>query len=70
MNSLTKKRVRVSDFLLYGLIYISAFLSVLLVAGIIIYVFVKGARVINLSFLTGVTSVLNGTVGIAGTRCT
>ena len=66
MNSLTKKRVRVSDFLLYGLIYISAFLSVLLVAGIIIYVFVKGARVINLSFLTGVTSVLNGTVGIAG----
>lgn len=66
MNSLTKKRVRVSDFFLYGLIYISAFLSVLLVAGIIIYVFVKGARVINLSFLTGVTSVLNGTVGIAG----
>ena len=66
MNSLTKKRVRVSDFLLYGLIYISAFFSVLLVAGIIIYVFVKGARVINLSFLTGVTSVLNGTVGIAG----
>lgn len=66
MNSLTQKRVRVSDFLLYGLIYISAFLSVLLVAGIIIYVFVKGARVINLSFLTGVTSVLNGTVGIAG----
>lgn len=66
MNSLTKKRVRVSDFLLYGLIYISAFLSVLLVAGIIVYVFVKGARVINLSFLTGVTSVLNGTVGIAG----
>ncbi len=66
MNSLTQKRVRVSDFLLYGLIYISAFFSVLLVAGIIIYVFVKGAPVINLSFLTGVTSVLNGTVGIAG----
>ena len=40
--------------------------SVLLLLGIIIYVFAKGARRVNWAFLTGVTSILHGTVGIAG----
>ena len=41
-------------------------LSVCLLVGIICYVFVKGIRTVNWSFLTSVTSVLKGTVGIAG----
>ena len=38
----------------------------LLLVGIIAYVLVRGIGQINLSFLTNVTSVLRGTVGIAG----
>ena len=66
MKSIAKKRVRITDLLMYGLIYLSAALSVLLVAGIIIYVFVKGASQVNVEFLTTTTSILKGTVGIAG----
>jgi len=54
------------DIVCYGLIYVCAALSVALLAGIIVYVFIKGARNVDLSFLTSVTSVLKGTVGIAG----
>lgn len=66
MNSITKKRVRITDLLMYGLIYLSAALSVLLIAGIIIYVFAKGASQVDTEFLTTTTSILKGTVGIAG----
>ncbi|WP_342756448.1 phosphate ABC transporter permease PstA [Kineothrix sedimenti] len=66
MNSLTIKRKRISDTVLRILIYISAFFSVLLLIGIIGYVFFKGIRTVNWSFLTSVTSSLKGTVGIAG----
>ena len=66
MNSITKKRVRILDLLMYGLIYISAALSVLLITGIIIYVFAKGITQVNWEFLTTTTSILKGTVGIAG----
>lgn len=48
------------------LIYICAAFSVLLLVGIIAYVIIKGLGVVNWSFLTSVTSVLKGTVGIAG----
>ncbi len=64
--SLTKKRKRPVDSVLYALICLCAGFSVLLLAGIIIYVFMRGVRSVNLSFLTSVTSVLKGTVGIAG----
>lgn len=64
--SVMAKKTRVSDLVLKGAIYFSAFLSVVLVAGIIIYVLIKGIGVVNWSFLTSVTSVLKGTVGIAG----
>ncbi len=66
MNSITKKRIRISDIAVYGLIYLSAGLSVLLIAGIIVYVFGKGFTQINWEFLTTTTSILKGTVGIAG----
>ncbi|MCR5090397.1 MAG: phosphate ABC transporter permease PstA [Oscillospiraceae bacterium] len=63
---LRKRRSRPVDMLLYALIYLSAALSVLLLAGIIVYVLIRGARSVSWSFLTSVTSVLKGTVGIAG----
>lgn len=65
-NSLTKKRIRYTDSLMYFLIYLCAGFSVLLLAGIIIYVFVRGVGSVNWEFLTTVTSVLHGTIGIAG----
>lgn len=65
-NSLTKKRIRYTDNLMYFLIYLCAGFSVLLLAGIIVYVFVRGVGFVNWEFLTTVTSVLHGTIGIAG----
>ena len=66
MNSICKKRVRVSDWLMYGLIYLSAAISVFLIVGIVVYVVWNGLDKVNLKFLTTTTSVLKGTVGIAG----
>ena len=57
---------KIKDFSIRMLIYICAAFSVILVIGIIIYVLMKGLSVVNWSFLTSVTSVLKGTVGIAG----
>lgn len=65
-NSLTAKKRRTSDTVLYFFIYLSAFVSVVLLIGIIGYVFVKGIGSVSWSFLTTVTSSLKGTVGIAG----
>ena len=69
MNSsctLVRKKIRISDMLLYGMIYLSAFVAVLLIVGIIVYVFVKGFKTINRTFLTTVTSALKQTTGILG----
>lgn len=65
-NSLTARKTRYSDNLMYFLIYLCAGFSVLLLAGIILYVFARGIGSVNWAFLTTVTSVLHGTVGIAG----
>ena len=65
-DTLYRRRRRPAESLLLGTIYGAAFLSVMLLVGIIGYVFVKGIRVVNFDFLTGVTSALKGTVGIAG----
>lgn len=54
------------DKFLLGLIYLSAFFSEALLLGIIGYVFINGFSTVSRSFLTTVSSVLNGTVGIAG----
>ena len=57
---------KIKDFSIRMLIYICAAFSVFLVIGIIIYVLMNGLSAVNWSFLTSVTSVLKGTVGIAG----
>ena len=65
-DSIMNRRKRTSDVFVSGLINLSAAFSVILLAGIIAYVFVKGIQSVNLQFLTTVTSTLNKTVGIAG----
>ena len=65
-ESLTVHRKRPVDTLLYGVVYFCAFLSVALLALILVYVLARGVGSINWSFLTKVTSKLKGTVGIAG----
>lgn len=62
---MTGKRKRKDNFVLV-LIYLSAFFSETLLAVMIVYVFVRGFSAISWSFLTTVSSVLEGTVGIAG----
>lgn len=57
---------KIKDGFLMGLIYLTSFLSVILLAGILLYVFVRGYPGISRSFLTTVSSVRRGTVGIAG----
>lgn len=57
---------KILDGIVRCLIYVCAVFSVILLVGIIVYVLAKGIASVNLSFLTSVTSVLNGTVGIAG----
>lgn len=57
---------KLKDNIVLGLIYMAAFFSEILLAGIVVYVFIKGFSTISRSFLTTVTSVLKGTVGIAG----
>lgn len=59
-------RRKIVDGALCFLIYLCAGFSVLLLAGIILYILFQGVSSVNLSFLTSVTSVLKGTVGIAG----
>lgn len=66
MGTLIRKKRRVSDLVLYGFIYSSAGIAVAILIGIICYVFYKGVKTINLTFLTTVTSSLKGTVGILG----
>ncbi len=65
-DSIMNRRKRTSDVFVSGLINLSAAFSVILLTGIIAYVFIKGIRSVNLQFLTTVTSTLNKTVGIAG----
>lgn len=60
------KRIRKSDVALKALIYTSASISVLLLLGIVGYVFYRGLKVIDLTFLTTVQSAAKGTFGILG----
>lgn len=66
MTSIYTPKRHPADMLMYIAIYICAAFSVALLLGIIIYVFVKGVRSVSWEFLTGATSVLKGTAGIAG----
>lgn len=62
---MTKSR-QIKDRLNAFFIYLCSAFSVCLLVGIICYVFAKGFKTVNWEFLTSVTSVLKGTVGIAG----
>lgn len=66
MSSIKSSKIRLSDLILKTLINIAAAFSVVLLIGILAYVFLKGIGSVNLTFLTTVTSTLKGTVGIAG----
>lgn len=66
MAKLRGRRISVKELLLYALIYLCVALSVVLLLGIIFYVLIKGIGSINWGFLTTVTSVRYGTIGIAG----
>lgn len=54
------------DIILMGAIWLSALLVAALLVGMLGYVFVKGVRAVNWTFLTSATSALKKTVGIAG----
>ncbi len=64
--SLKRRKKRLTDTLLMGAIYLSALFSVLLLLGIIGYVFFKGISTVTWSFLTTATSATKQTVGILG----
>ena len=63
-NSIYNKKFRLSDSILLGLVYLSAFFAVFLLVAIISYVFYRGSGAINLEFITGVQSTINETFGI------
>lgn len=63
---MTKKKIRFHEIFLYGLIVFSSLLAVLFLLFIIFYVLSKGLKSVTPQFLTTVTSVRKGTVGIAG----
>ncbi|MCR5825559.1 MAG: phosphate ABC transporter permease PstA [Oscillospiraceae bacterium] len=65
-SSLCARRRRPADRVLLILIDLCAAFSVLLLSGILLYVLLRGWGSVSLRFLTSVTSVLRGTVGIAG----
>ncbi len=65
-STLLVKRRRPMDMLQKLAIYVSASISVIILLGIIGYVFYKGIRTVNWTFLTTVTSARKQTVGILG----
>ncbi len=65
-KSIKGKRLRLLDSIAYVLIYLCAFVSIIILAGIVGYVAYRGASSVSWSFLTTVTSSLKGTFGIAG----
>lgn len=60
------KRVRPLDIIAHCIICFSALISIILLAGIVLYVAFRGNSSINWSFLTTVPSAVKGTFGIAG----
>lgn len=65
-SSIYNKKKKVYDVVLSALIYLSAAFAVLLLIGILFYVFWKGIGVIDWQFLTIQPSTIEGTFGIAG----
>lgn len=65
-ESIKAKKFRLTDNILYMLIYLSTFLAVGLITGIIGYVAFRGFSSISWEFLSTVPSALKGTFGILG----
>ena len=65
-DSFYGKRVRPTDVLLTGIIYGCAGLSILILAGIMGYVFVRGIPHVTWAFLSTASSATKGTFGILG----
>jgi phosphate transport system permease protein len=65
-NSIYNRRTRISDSVLLILIYLCASISILVLIGIMGYVFVRGIPQLSLEFLTTVPSTIKGTFGIIG----
>lgn len=65
-NSIYNKKTRMFDLALTGLIYLCASISILILIGIMGYVFVRGIPQIGIQFLTTVPSTIKGTFGILG----
>lgn len=65
-GSLYQKHIRPAELFLQAAIYGAASATVVLLLGIVGYVFARGASVVSWSFLTSVTSTLKQTMGIAG----
>lgn len=64
--SIYNKKIKFSDYVITAMIFFSAAISVLLLAGILVYVFIKGAPAISLPFLFSVQSALKNSFGILG----
>lgn len=64
--SICNKKTRVSDQILKALIYSAAAIAIIILVGIMGYVFVRGIPQISLEFLTTVPSARKGTFGILG----
>ncbi len=65
-SSIRQKKVRIKDNITIFLIYLSATISILLLVGIMGYVFYRGISAINWEFLSTAPSMRNGTFGILG----
>ena len=65
-RTLYGKRRKPGELFLLAAIYGAAYFSAFLLLGMIGYVFFRGFRILGIRFLTTVTSVRQGTVGIAG----
>lgn len=65
-GSIYNKKIRIGDTVLKGVIYLSAALSIVFLAGIMGYVFVRGIPQLNWEFLFTVQSAGKGTFGILG----
>lgn len=65
-NSIYNRKSRISDSILLVLIYLCASISILVLVGIMGYVFVRGIPAISVGFLTSVPSTIKGTFGIIG----
>lgn len=64
MNETVSRTRKIRDLILKGLVWLSAAIICLLLAGMLCFILIKGLGHISWKFLSSKTSLLNGTVGI------